>query len=218
MAPAAVPLAKLVSLFIKTLAKPVAKQVKHQFVKQPLTRSALVWVGQTEHSVATRMKIWSSGYKVRSVSKLEEDKALSLGADLLSETFLFTVSGAIVVYEYNRSKEKESKKEEARLQKIRDEATRLQAKLSSLDKRLMALEDYAKANRVSILGIGIGANGDYHEPEEVVPINDKEGDGDFAILNNGKNTAIQTNPSQANESARVSSKKSQQSRRWWWPF
>ncbi|KAL7525584.1 hypothetical protein ACHAXR_001069 [Thalassiosira sp. AJA248-18] len=212
---------KLISLFIKTLAKPVAKQVKHQFVKQPITRSSLIWVGQTSNAVTTRMTIWSSGYKVRSISKLEEDKALSLGADILSESFLFAVSGGILVYEYNRSSEKEKKKEAARLQKIRDEATRLQAKLGSLDKRLVALEEYAKANRRSILGIGIGATGEYHEPEEVVPINDAEGDGNVATLNtigtNRSSTEKTTNQDDS-PSTNNNSSTSQRSRRWFWPF
>mmetsp|Transcript_5411 Transcript_5411/g.11761 ORF Transcript_5411/g.11761 Transcript_5411/m.11761 type:complete len:215 (+) Transcript_5411:75-719(+) len=214
MAPAAVPLAKLVGLLIKTLAKPVSKQVKRQFVKQPITRSALVWVGQTTHAMTTRMTIWSSGYKVRSISKLEEEVALSQGADILSETFLFAVSGGIVVYEYNRSSAKEKKKEAARLQKIRDDAAILQRKLVSLDKRLVALEEYAKANRRSILGIGIGANGGYVEPDEVVPIKDEGGDENAYNMNGGK-TAIRQNDKQPIEKQ---STNRQQSWRWWWPF
>jgi hypothetical protein len=135
------------SLFIKTLAKPMAKQVKHQFVKQPMTRSWLIWVGQTAHATTTRMTIWSSGYKVRSISKIEDEAALSRGADLLSESFIFSVSVAILMYEYNRSNVKEEKKRAAKMQLIRDNATKLQAKLDSLDKRLVSLEEYAKANR-----------------------------------------------------------------------
>lgn len=213
VAPAALPLAKLGSLFIKTLSKPVAKQLKHQFVKQPITRSALIWVGQTSNSVTKRMTIWSSGYKVRSIAKVDEDTALSLGADLLSETFIFAVSGGIVVYEYNRSSEKEKKKEAARLQVIRDDATRLQAKLNSLDKRLVALEEYAKANRRSILGIGIGATGEYQEPDEVVPINDEDDAGSSAILNSEKQAVVQNESSPVNNS-----NTSQRSWRSWWPF
>lgn len=202
--------AKLLSLLIKTLAKPLAKQLKHQCVKQPITRSSLIWVGQTAHAITTRMTIWSSGYKVRSISKIEEEAALSQGADLLSESFIFGVSAGIVWIEYQRSSEKEKKKEEARLQKIRDDASRLQAKLVSLDKRLVSLEEYAKANRKSIvLGIGIGANGEYHEPDanEVVPINDEEGQ---------KEVAFQKDPPLVESST----DKSQQHRRprWWWPF
>lgn len=108
------------------------------------------------------MTMWSSGYTVRHISPIEEQAALSQGADLFSESFIFFVSGAIVVYEYVRSSEKEKKKEEANLQKIRDEASQLQAKLDSLDKRLISLEEYAKANRHAIV---IGKNATYVSPE-----------------------------------------------------
>ncbi|KAL7545688.1 hypothetical protein ACHAWF_009041 [Thalassiosira exigua] len=197
-------------LFIKTLSKPMAKQVKHQFVKWPVTRRSLIWAGQTSHAVATRMTIWSSGYKVRSISKLEEEQALSRGADLLSESFIFIVSGGIVVYEYNRSSQKEKKKEAARLQEIRDDAARLQAKLDSLDKRLVALEEYARANRRSILG-GLGTIGEYHEPRDVVPINDSAGGENALVLTRNE---VKTQ----NENDNQSTNSSKRYWKWLWPF
>ena len=218
----AVPGAKLISLFIKTLAKPMAKRVKHQFVKQPITRRSLIWIGQTSHAMSMRLTIWSSGFKVRSITPLEEDKALSTGADFISEAFIFSVSGGILVYEYNRSKEKEEKKEAARLQKIRDDASILQAKLNSVDKRLVALEEYAKANRSSILGMGLGTNGQYHEPEEVVPINDGklleavEGRGSSS-LNDDENKRTNENDSSAANN-NLSNTNQQSYWKWLWPF
>ena len=165
------------SLFIKTLAKPMAKQVKHRAVKQPMISRSLVWVGQTQHALTTRMTIWSSGFKVRSISRIEDEVALSRGADLLSETFIFSVSVGILMYEYRRSSIKDEKKEAAKLKQIRDDAAKLQAKLDSLDKRLVSLEEFAKANRRSIvLGIGVNNAAEYVEPseDEIVPINDNE--------------------------------------------
>ena len=198
------------SLFIKTLAKPMAKQVKHQFVKQPMTRSWLIWVGQTAHATTTRMTIWSSGYKVRSISKIEDEAALSRGADLLSESFIFSVSVLILMYEYNRSNEKEEKKRAAKMQLIRDNATKLQAKLDSLDKRLVSLEEYAKANRRSIV-LGVGINAEYVEPseDEVVPINDND------QVQEKKSTTTKDSAAAGKNS---SEKVTQQSKRWRWPF
>ena len=163
------------------------------------------------------MTIWSSGYKVRSIAKIEDEKALTLGADLISEAFIFGVSGGIVVFEYNRSKEKETKKEAERLQKITDEASRLQAKLNSLDKRLAALEDFAKANRTSILGLSLGNNGEYHEPEpeEIVPINDNDGEEGVGKLDVPK-TANKKDSLPVTNSSCDKNKRSW--RRWIWPF
>lgn len=177
-------------------------------------------VGQASHAVTTRMTIWSSGYKVRSISKLEDEAALSRGADLLSEAIVFSVAAGVTVYEYLRSSESSKKKEEAQLQKIRDDAGKLQAKLNSLDKRLVALEEYAKANRSSISLLRGGK--EYVEPKAVVPINDEEGDGNnFSTLKSsdklyklqqqdGGNSM--SNASTTDQSRPVQKKRS------WWPF
>ncbi len=181
-----------------------------------MTRRALITFGQTTHAISTRMTIWSSGYKVRSITPLEEEVALVQGADLLSETFIFVVSGGIVVYEYHRSSEKERVKEEQRIKKITDEASRLQAKLVSLDKRLEALEEYAKTNssRAIVLGpIGIGgASGGYVEPDGKIPILDEVED---AKVENNTATNVEDHSSNKNKNAPQTN---HQSRKWWWPF
>ena len=132
--------------------------------------------------------------------------ALSRGADILSESFIFSVSGAILVYEYQRSSEKEKRKEEQRLQKIRDDAFILQTKLVSLDKRLEALEEYAKANRKSILGLDVGAN--YQQPQDVVPIDDSDNISNQLVEND--KTSRATLETATNTRAKQ--------RRWFWPF
>ena len=146
------------------------------------------------------MTIWSSGYKVRSISKLDEETALSRGADLLSEAIVFSVAAGVTTYEYLRSSEKSQKKEEAQLQKIRDDAAKLQAKLNSLDKRLVALEEYAKANRSSISLIRGGK--EYVEPEAGVPIDDAKGEDEKKS----------TKPLQPLNATKVKNETS------WWPF
>jgi hypothetical protein len=194
----------------------MAKSLKNQVVKYPMTRRALITFGQTTHAISTRMTIWSSGYKVRSITPLEEEVALVQGADLLSETFIFVVSGGIVVYEYHRSSEKERVKEEQRIKKITDEASRLQAKLVSLDKRLEALEEYAKTNssRAIVLGpIGIGgASGGYVEPDGKIPILDEV---EEARVESNTATKLEDPSSNKNKNA---SQTNHQSRKWWWPF
>jgi hypothetical protein len=136
---------------------------------------------------------------------------LSRGAEILSESFIFFVSGAIVVYEYHRSSEKEKLKEEKRLQKIRDDASILQAKLVSLDKRLEALEEYAKANRKSILGIGAK----YDEPENTVPIIDDSDSQSEKVVHADQETKTNSNSSSTTNN---NDAKPARARRWFWPF
>lgn len=176
---------KLAGLLVKTLAKPMAKRIKHDFSRFPITRRLLVNVGQTTHTVTSRLTIWSAGYKVRSITPLESEKAISKGADFLGEAIVFSVGGGVVVWEYNLSKSKEKEKEKKRLREMDNDRERLQAKLNTLDTRLAALEKVMKANSRPLVLFGGGAK--YVEPDHVVPIDDgessvssAEGDGSAA--------------------------------------
>ena len=80
----------------------MSKQVKHSFSQSKLGKQILTSVGQTTHSVTTRMTIMSAGYKVRSIQPLDQEAALKQGADLIGEAFLFSVAGALVVWEYDK--------------------------------------------------------------------------------------------------------------------
>lgn len=165
----------------------------------------LVGIGQTSHSISSRMTIWSAGYRVRSITPLERDKALSSGADFVGEAFIYSVSGGILIWEYNRGKEKDHAKEQkvnAQAKKERDE---LQAKLHALDVRLKALEVVVSKNSQSILNIGEK----YVPPpsKDIVPIDSKLGDNDETKQSSTENDS----QTRANDQA---SKKS-----WWgWPW
>eukprot|EP00934_Nitzschia_sp_Nitz4_P000978 Nitzschia sp. Nitz4//scaffold206_size41850//21596//22437//NITZ4_007423-RA/size41850-processed-gene-0.52-mRNA-1//-1//CDS//3329541568//978//frame0 len=154
----ALPLTKLATLLIRTLAKPLSKQIKATWSKNSFTKGGLIWVGQTNHALSSRMQIWSNGYKVRNIKPLEEEKALKDGAEFLGEAFLFSVSGAVVVFEYNRSNESAKAKDAAKRAEAKAERRALQAKLIALDERLKAVEEslhQSQASSMSILGGGV---------------------------------------------------------------
>lgn len=111
---------------------------------------------------------------MRSITPLEEEKALSTGAEFLSESFLLIVSGGVVIWEYNRSKASEQKKTEQHRAAAKAERMALQAKLHALDVRVKALEVVVKQSSESILNIG-GAR--YVAPQDTVPIDDDDDDG-----------------------------------------
>jgi len=160
---AALPLSKLAGLLIKTLAKPVAKRIKHEFSRSQITQGALISVGEATHQITSRLTIWSAGYKVRSVKPLEHEEALKKGAEFLGESLVFFVGGAVVVWEYNNTKEKERQKEQKRHEEMQRESDELQQKFNILDVRLRALEKVVKQNSESILNIG---RAKYEEPAE----------------------------------------------------
>mmetsp|Transcript_4298 Transcript_4298/g.8229 ORF Transcript_4298/g.8229 Transcript_4298/m.8229 type:complete len:172 (-) Transcript_4298:136-651(-) len=136
------PIIKLGSLLIKTLAKPMSKTVKTAFKKHELSKDMLVSIGQFTHKMTTRMTIWSAGYKVRSIQPLEKEAALAAGADFVGEAFIFVVGGAVVVWEYDKSKEKERAKEEENKTRER----RQEERLDDLQKRMAVLEKSVTSN------------------------------------------------------------------------
>jgi hypothetical protein len=165
---------------IKTLAKPLSKRVKHEFSRYSATKNMLIFIGQTTHVVTSRMKIWSAGYRVRSITPLETEKALADGADMVGETFIFGVSGGIVVWEYNRSKEKDKAKEAEKIAKQKEENAGLRSKLHALDLRLKAVEIVVKENSQSLYGLG---RKKYVAPaqNELVPITEDDDDAEKAL-------------------------------------
>ena len=178
----ALPLAKLASLMMKTAAKPLSKQVKHQFSKNTWGQQILASIGQANHQITSRMTIWSSGYRVRSINPLDRKEAMKQGADFIGEAVVVGVSAGLLVWEYNRSNDSTKKKEEKKQAAAKAERDALQAKLVTLDVRLKALEEVVKTNQASILlnvakVAGLGGK-QYHEPKNTVKIQEDDGDDD----------------------------------------
>jgi optic atrophy 3 protein len=167
--------AKLATLLVKTLAKPVSKRIKHDFSRNVYTKQMLITIGQATHSITSRMTIWSAGYTVRSITPLEVEAALTRGADFVGEAFVLFVSGSMVVWEYNRSATKDRLKEEARRAESRAERNALQLNFKALDARLRAVEEVVQYNSQSIFNV---SGKHYVEPEqrklELVPISEEE--------------------------------------------
>jgi hypothetical protein len=162
---------------VKTLAKPLSKRIKHDFSRFDLSKRFLIGIGQTSHTITSRMQIWSAGYRVRSITPLEPEAALKSGAEFVGESFIFLVSGGLVVWEYNRSNESARKKGAAQVAKQKAENAALQAKLHTLDLRLKAVENVVRQNSESLLGL---RGPKYIEPSsnELVPIDDDDDDDD----------------------------------------
>lgn len=143
-------LTKLAGLLMKTLAKPLSKRIKHEFSRYPFSQRILISIGQSSHQLTSRMTIWSSGYKVRSISHLEDEKAMATGAEFVGEGFVLLVSGSIVVYEYNRSNQSAADKDREKQEKAKAERDALNTSLKALDVRLQRLEKVVQANSQQI--------------------------------------------------------------------
>lgn len=158
------------------------------------------------------MQIWSAGYRVRSIKPLEEEKALKDGAEFIGESFIFLVSGTLVVLEYNRSAESAREKEEKKRAEAKAERAALKAKLIALDARLKAVEYTVKDNSHSILGLG---GSSYVEPaaEKLVNIVDDDDDDDESV--DGNSQPNSTNDTPQNDTPAASCAPPQEIKPWW---
>jgi optic atrophy 3 protein len=132
---------KIVALLIKTVAKPLSKRIKHEFSKNPTTSNGLIFIGQTTHAISSRLTIWSAGYKVRTITPLSNDDALKEGSEVVGEAFILTVSIGALIWEYNKSKEKERKKEKLLHDQAAAERLEIQQSIYNLEQRIITLEN-----------------------------------------------------------------------------
>ena len=118
----------------------MSKQIQHQMSKSERGKQVLVNIGQSYHNITSRMTIWGAGYKVRSITPLDPKTAVKEGAELVGETFVFTVSIGWLLYEYNNSATKSREADEAKRAAATAEREALRTQLHAIDVRLEALE------------------------------------------------------------------------------
>ncbi|CAK7350500.1 unnamed protein product [Dovyalis caffra] len=142
------PLLKLGTLAVKTLSKPLANKLKQQAALHPKFRHFIVNIAQTNHRITTRMqrRIYSHATDVE-IRPLNEDKAVQAAVDLIGDVFVFSVAGAVVIFEVQRSAKSEARKEEMRRQELeamrqRDEDLAKEVEL--LKHKLEEIEQLAK--------------------------------------------------------------------------
>lgn len=147
------PVLKLGTLALKTLSKPVAAKLKQQASIHPRFRQFFISIAQANHRITTRMqrRIYShaTGGEIR---PLNEEKAVQAAVDLIGEIFIFTVAGAAVIFEVQRSARSEARKEEIRKQELealrqRDEGLAREVEL--LRQKIEELEQLAKPRGLS---------------------------------------------------------------------
>ncbi|KAG8055406.1 hypothetical protein GUJ93_ZPchr0001g32523 [Zizania palustris] len=113
------PLVKLGSLAFRTLSKPIAARLKHNAGIHPKFRGFIVGLAQVNHRFTTNMhrRLYGRATDIH-IRPLNEEKAIQAAADILGELFVFSVAGAAIIYEVQRSARAEARKEETRRQEI----------------------------------------------------------------------------------------------------
>jgi len=165
--PAAFPVAKLGFLLIKQVSKPLAKSVAARAKSSPIFKNwVCIPVAQFFHfyEVKIKMRALNLGTgKVTKVPKLTEAKAVEQGAEILSELIIVGIASAILIYEYDRSKEKDEAKEEklkADRESIKNKIFELELKVEKQSTQIRSLaktaihleEEFQKKSLKGLLG------------------------------------------------------------------
>ncbi|KAJ0581677.1 hypothetical protein HanRHA438_Chr04g0185011 [Helianthus annuus] len=159
------PFMKLGTLAVRTLSKPIANRLKKEAAINPKFRTSIIGIAQANHWLTTTVqrRIYGRATNVE-IRPLNEERAVQVAGDLIGELFVFTVAGAVVIFEVQRSARSEAKKEEIRKQEIevmkqRDEELAQQVEL--LKQKLNQLEQVTKQNVLArFLNLENGQNKD----------------------------------------------------------
>uniref|UniRef100_A0A1B6ESY8 OPA3-like protein CG13603 n=1 Tax=Cuerna arida TaxID=1464854 RepID=A0A1B6ESY8_9HEMI len=120
MVAAAFPVAKLGSIVLKQLSKPIANYVKTQAKESLFFRTYICMPpAQFYNWCEVRMKMWVMNLgKPVNIPKLNEAMAIELGASLLGEAIIFLIAAGLLLAEYTRQVRKETAKEAARQEEM----------------------------------------------------------------------------------------------------
>lgn len=113
--------AKLASLLLRTVAKPIAARLKERAQGTESFRTFCISMGRFVNRTSMQMQILASGHIPREIKPLSEKKAINRGADFLGEAIIFSVGGAVIVAEVTRSSRAAEEKAEAERERKRQE-------------------------------------------------------------------------------------------------
>lgn len=144
----AFPLAKLITLGVRQLSKPLAARIKEGARASPFFRQYICGPpAQIYHWIEMRAKMRIMGFRGAAIKPLNEDVAAELGAELLGEAIIFGVGGLCIFLEYSRQATNSKKKEEelsSTLRSLQEQIAELNLTVETLDAQLR------EANRVLV--------------------------------------------------------------------
>lgn len=145
--------AKIATLAIRTLAKPIATQLKSQAAQHETFRKICIALAQRMHrtEMALRTNLLPNGVQQK-VRPLNDAKAIANGANAISEGFLFFVAAALILGETYRGSRKKAEQRD----RTEDALNQLQSQVE---------------NMATILGI---------DPEDLERMSDQDADHDGA--------------------------------------
>ncbi|KAH9914514.1 OPA3-domain-containing protein [Epithele typhae] len=127
--------AKIASLVIRTLAKPISAQLKTQAKQHEMFRQICVGLAQRMYQTEIKMRTNLLGEPAKHVRPLSETKAIDNGANALAEGFLFVVATGLILGETWRSSNKQARRRDD----VDDQLDQLKESVEGLNQRVDTL-------------------------------------------------------------------------------
>ncbi|KAI1791599.1 OPA3-domain-containing protein [Ganoderma leucocontextum] len=127
--------AKIASLVIRTLAKPISNQIKAQAKQHERFRGICIGLAQRMYQTEVRLRTNLLGEPAKHVRPLSETRAIENGANSLAEGFLFTVAVGLILGEQYRSSRNQTKRRDT----VDDQLEELKSSVEGLNARLDTL-------------------------------------------------------------------------------
>ncbi|KAM9976911.1 hypothetical protein ACTFIR_010760 [Dictyostelium discoideum] len=139
------PLLKVGSLLIKSLAKPLSKQIKIRASKSPIFHDRVVRGARLWHKFDLKLTKFN-GDTTRKPVDLNVNAAIDLGTEIVSEAFLLSVAIGLLLYETSRSSEKDKKKEEALQNRFKNLEEKLEVQQETINNLTNVIEAIQSSN------------------------------------------------------------------------
>ncbi|KAF8910501.1 optic atrophy 3 protein-domain-containing protein [Gymnopilus junonius] len=134
--------AKIATLIIRTLAKPISNQIKQQVKQHERFRALCVDLAQFMYRSEVKLRQNILGEPAsKHIRPLAEAKAIDNGANALAEGFLFSVAAALIIAETWRSSRNASKRRDTVDEQLEDLGTRLVGLTTRVDELVRQWED-----------------------------------------------------------------------------
>ncbi|SCU87435.1 LAME_0D10066g1_1 [Lachancea meyersii CBS 8951] len=128
---------KLGTLLIRQVTRPVANVLKAQAKQHDKFKEVCVGLAQRMHRVDARLRTrLSTAERELKIRPLNDARAVENGATLLSEAFVFGVTGSVVVWETLRQRTKELNRRD----QVAKDISFLQSEIEELRAALLAAE------------------------------------------------------------------------------
>ena len=146
MVVAGVPMGKIFYVIIKQMSRPISRRMQSFALQSPFFKNYICIPPASAYNwLVTNVRIRTMGTQGKvKVIKLTEDKAIELGAEIIGELTIFTISTLIIVAEYSRQSKKSQAKEDTQNKKIKTLESELVQLKSQMNSQEKSLEQFQK--------------------------------------------------------------------------